>query len=269
MIVFGPKNDAATIADARKSGVLTAEKVNVAFEKVSAKLLERRVIESQFVHKGDILMILDPTDNALAIDAVNAQIAQNSAAIESQSATLDAAQKEFERAKQLVIRGAVSQSFFDSAQRAYIEADSSLKELKAVRQSLDVSIKQLLVEKKRLVLRAPEDGKIMNLMYQEGEIVSAGTPAVLLESMRQYYDIYVNETRANRYRPGTVVTGWVPAIKQNVQGIVRFTEAAPSFMDLRMSREHGTSDLTSFQVRIYVTPSEKLLAGMTIEVSND
>lgn len=30
-----------------------------------------------------------------------------------------------------------------------------------------------------------------------------------------------------------------------------------------MTREHGTADLTSFKVRIYVKPTEGLLTGMT------
>ncbi len=52
LLMLGPQNDAASIAAARKAGVLTAEEVAVAFEKVSAKLIERPVIESQYVKKA-------------------------------------------------------------------------------------------------------------------------------------------------------------------------------------------------------------------------
>lgn len=46
LLMLRPQNDAASIASARKAGALTAEEVAVAFEKVSAKLIERPVIES-------------------------------------------------------------------------------------------------------------------------------------------------------------------------------------------------------------------------------
>lgn len=52
LLMLGPQNDAASIASARKAGVLTAEEVAVAFEIVSAKLIERPVIESQYVKKA-------------------------------------------------------------------------------------------------------------------------------------------------------------------------------------------------------------------------
>ncbi len=269
MIFLGPQNDAATIADARKAGVLTAEDVNVAFEKVSAKLIERRVIESDHVKKGDVLMVLDPTDNTLAIDSVRAQIEQNEASIASQSAVLEAARKEYRRAQALIKTGAVSRSVYDSAQSAYLTAEAALKELQAARKTLDVSLKQLEVEKGRLILKAPEDGKILTLMFQAGEMVPAGSPAVLLETERHYYDIYVSEAHAKRYLPGSTVTGFVPALNRTVKGTVRFCTAAPSFADLRMTREHGSADLTSFQVRIYVEPLEQLLPGMTIEVRDE
>lgn len=63
LLVIGPQNDAASIASARKAGVLTAGDVVVAFEKVSAKLIDRPVIESQHVKRGDVLMQLDPFGN--------------------------------------------------------------------------------------------------------------------------------------------------------------------------------------------------------------
>ncbi|MCI5896941.1 MAG: hypothetical protein MRZ56_05955, partial [Sutterella sp.] len=41
LIMIGPRNDAETIALTRKAGVLTAETIDVSFEKVSAKLINR------------------------------------------------------------------------------------------------------------------------------------------------------------------------------------------------------------------------------------
>ena len=100
-------------------------------------------------------------------------------------------------------------------------------------------------------------------------MVPASCAAVILETDRRYYDIYVSEAQVNRYQEGSGVTGYAVAIDKNVTGEVRIATAAPSFADLRMTREHGTADLTSFKVRIYVKPTEGLLTGMTIEVDHD
>lgn len=268
LISIGPRHDAETIADARKSGVLTAENVNIAFEGVTAKLAQRPVKESDLVKKGDVLMVLEDINNNLSIASVNAQIQQNVAQLEAAKANWLRSQKEYQRASSLIKTGAVSQSTFDSAKNTFLAASATIKELEAVGQTLQVSLQTLQVERDRLTIRAPEDGKILTLVYEVGEIVTAGSPAVILESQRRYFDIYVSEAHVMNFQPGTRVMGYVPALNQDVEGRVRFAQAAPTFADLRMTREHGTADLTSFQVRIDVN-DPKVLTGMTIEVNHD
>lgn len=269
LLMLGPQNDAASIASARKAGVLTAEEVAVAFEKVSAKLIELPVIESQHVKKGDILMQLDPTDTRLAIASVKAQLDQNTASIEKAKSELAVTKKQYHRAATLRKTGAGSESNVDETLNAYQAAKAGLKELQANRVALEVELETLAVEEQRLTLRAPEDGKVLELLYEPGEMVPASSAAVILETDRRYYDIYVSEAQVNRYQEGSEVTGYAVAIDKNVTGEVRIATAAPSFADLRMTREHGTADLTSFKVRIYVKPTEGLLTGMTIEVDHD
>ena len=72
--------------------------------------------------------------------------------------------------------------------RASIETQKlKVKQLEAAGEQLKQALAALEVEKSRLTIKAPEDGKILKVMYQVGEIVPAGSPAVLLESNRQYY----------------------------------------------------------------------------------
>ena len=53
LIYFGTRNDAVTVARSIKAGVLTADEVNTAFQNVGGRLVERPIIESQHVKKGD------------------------------------------------------------------------------------------------------------------------------------------------------------------------------------------------------------------------
>lgn len=136
------------------------------------------------------------------------------------------------------------------------------------KENLIVQLKEQLVKKERLTMRAPEDGKILKILAKQGEMIAANVPVILLESKRFYYDIYVDEQIASRLRVGGQIVGSSIAGKNAVIGSIRFITAAPGFADLRMSREKGQADLAAFQIRIYVAPAN-LLPGMTIEVSKD
>ncbi|CNK43294.1 secretion protein HlyD family protein [Yersinia frederiksenii] len=350
LIYFGSRNDAVSVAQSLKSGVLTADEINIAFENVGGKLIQRHVQESQIVKKGDILMVLDEVDTHIAIDRLNAvirsqealirqeesaiQIATNETQltevsswrkIEEIQATLSAARAsenlartDLSRIAKLHNSGSVSQSMLDSAKStlttthaAAVQAERQLasamigttatqiknlaeKEsaqgmtlqaiansresiknrqnvLDQLRAQLDQShaeLRQLEVNRQRLTLTAPEAGKVLKLLYEPGEMVPAGAPAVLLETDRKYVDIYVNEKMVSAYQPGTAVTAQVPALDTQVSGVVRFASAAASFADLRMTRERGQADLTSYQVRIYTAEQPQLLTGMTLEVDD-
>lgn len=350
LIYFGSRNDAVTVAKSLKSGVLTADEINIAFQNVGGKVIKRPVQESQQVKKGDILMVLDDTDTMLAIDRLKAQVAGQQALvqqettsieiekadidlqeistwrkIEEMQANLEAAQAskalasiEFDRYAKLGKTDNVSKSVLDnarntlkSAQMNVIKLQSQLAtlmigatqdeinqfnqtkkaqgmrlqtivnaraklenrthqlaQLTAQLAQAQAQLKQQEINYQRLTLVAPESGKILKLFYEDGELVPAGAPAVLLETDRKYVDIYVNEMMVNDYQPGTTLTAQVPALDAEVSGIVRFATVAPSFADLRMTRERGQADLTSYQVRVYMQDIPKLLTGMTIEVND-
>ena len=137
------------------------------------------------------------------------------------------------------------------------------------KKQLDVTLKELQVQKKRLTLRAPEDGKVLKILSKEGEMVSANTPVILLESKRYYYDIYVSEIQAARLSEGSTITGTAIAGGRKVAGTVRLITQAPGFADLKMSREKGQADLSAFQIRIYTDPGQGAIPGMTIEVKDN
>ena len=348
LICLGSRNDAVSVAKSIKSGVLTADEINVAFQNVGGKVVKRFVQESQFVKKGDPLMQLEDIDTQLSIDRLQALVDSQTAAVKQEQAAIeinenetnlnelstwrkieevkanleaaissrDLANTEFQRHTQLRKTGGASQSQLDAARNAYISSkmlvvqiesqlstlmigatpeqilqfektrnatgmtlqsitiarqklqnrQNQLAQIKAQLAQAEADLKQLKVNYSRLTLVAPEDGKVLKLMFEDGEMAPAGAPAVLLETDRKYVDIYVNEKMVNDYQPGTKVKANVIALDKTVKGTVRFATAAPSFADLRMTRERGQADLTSYQVRIYMEYIPHLLTGMTIEV---
>ena len=140
--------------------------------------------------------------------------------------------------------------------------------LERQRDQLLVTLEQLKVQKERLVLRAPEDGKVLKVLAKEGEMISQSTPVVLLESQRSYYDIYLSEQQAAGLAEGDTIVGTTVAGKKQVSGTIRLLSQAPSFADLKQSREKGQVDLSAFLVRIYIDPTDGVQPGMTIGVSD-
>ena len=102
-----------------------------------------------------------------------------------------------------LLGGAVDTGDSDSLQLPQIEEQRQTiankrhdrESLVQQRNQLQVRLQQLEVQKDRLTLRAPEDGKVLKLLAKQGEIVQADTPVILLESKRQYYDIMSVKSR--------------------------------------------------------------------------
>ena len=131
---------------------------------------------------------------------------------------------------------------------------------------LEVQLKELEVAKSRLTLHAPEDGKILSVLQKQGEMVAPNVPVILLETRRIYYDIYLSEEQAVNLREGDEITCTTVAGGKKVRGTIRLLTQAPSFADLKQSREKGQADLSAFQVRIYIDANENVLAGQTVTV---
>lgn len=351
-IYLGSRNDAVSVAKSIKSGVVMSDNINAAFQNIGGKLVNRPIIESQIVQKGEILMVLEDTDTTLAINKLKAiiqsqealidheklsididhqeanlleitswrKIEEIQAALEAAHSTQALAKIEYDRNFQLQQSGGISKSIFDNINNTFINSkmaviqiksqldsaitgaskeqithleqsksaegmalqtisnirdkiknrENQLTHLKAQLAQSKAELQQLELHYDRLTLRAPETGKILKILYEEGEMIPMNAPAVILETDRKYVDIYVNESLVNHYQAGTKVSAFAHAIDSKINGIVRFATPAPSFADLRSTREHGQADLTSYQVRVYITEMpQTLLKGMTIEVEHE
>src|SRR5271167_1663451 len=77
----------------RRDGTVRAYVVTIAPE-VSGRIVELPVVDNQFVHKGDLLLVIDPTDYAIAVDLAQASADQANANAEN-------AQREAERRAKL------------------------------------------------------------------------------------------------------------------------------------------------------------------------
>lgn len=203
----------------------------------------------------------------------------------SQLSTLENARDQQQQALNKMLNGASQQdkqqaSLLTDKANAILEQNMLTgQDITNQRIGLDALIKQqeqqnillqsLQVQKERMVLKAPVDGKVARIIPKAGENVGSGTPLIVLETGKLYFDMYVDERQVTKLQPEGTVPVRFAALPDQLTGRIQFVIAAPQFAGLRMSREKGTADLTMFQARIEVDRIDKLLPGMTAEVHID
>lgn len=292
-------NDAVTMAASEKGSILTADTINVSFQGVGGKIIEVAVTEEQHVKKGDVLMRLDPTDIDQSIQSLESSIistelqiqqAQEELAIsknivESQVKQAQIGLENAYLSEQEVGAGITEQQrnqiklSTENAKVTLEQAQLSEEQLKVSEYNIDlleeqlnslqIQMETLEIQKERMVLTAPQDGKVTQIVSKEGENVSAGYPVVLIETDQLYFDLYVDELQVSKFHVGDEVPVKVIALDKEYTGTVRTISSAPQYGNLRMSRDKGQSDLSAFQIRIDVERDSELISGMTVEVNVD
>jgi HlyD family secretion protein len=134
------------------------------------------------------------------------------------------------------------------------------------KESMEVQLESLQVQKERMTLKAPVDGKITRIIPKVGENVGAGSPVVMMETDQLYFELYVDEKQVSKFKAGEQVVSHVVSLNKDVKGTTRFVTSAPQYASIRMSDEKGQSDVSTFLVRIDVKRTSELLPGMTMEV---
>ncbi len=127
-------------------------------------LTERPVRRGDDVKKGDLLFSLDLT-------SLTARLRANEALAVREKAVRDTARKELARAKALVKTGAISRSDYDARLK---DAESAEASLRAAREALAEDAQKL----REASPKAPSDGRIEDVYFNIGELVSQGTPVL-------------------------------------------------------------------------------------------
>lgn len=137
---------------------------------VSAKIMQLHVEEGQFVQEGELLVELDSARYQAAVESAEANVrsAQSNARLNQQN--MLKAEKDFDRARDVVARKLESQSVLDANESAYkVEVaryESALDQIEQARASL----KQARDDLSKTIIYAPMTGTISDLNKEQGEI---------------------------------------------------------------------------------------------------
>ncbi|GAB2651157.1 efflux RND transporter periplasmic adaptor subunit [Vibrio panuliri] len=125
---------------------------------VSGYLQHRHFEEGQMVEKGQLLFTIEPSSFEAQLAAANANLAQANAALKK-------AQLDFNRGKNLLPKGSISQSEFDNLTATLLGAEAQKESAKAQLNLAQVNLSYTEI-------RAPFSGRISSSEVSTGDLVS-------------------------------------------------------------------------------------------------
>lgn len=208
------------------SGVVEAVEVDVP-SRLADTIESLPVQEGSPVRKGEVLATLECKDVSL------------------QQAI---AQKEFERASQLLKTTAGSRENYDLKKHQFDQAS---------------------LHKDWCEIKSPLTGKVLYKYYEEGEFIPAGRKLLTVADLAQMdVWVYVEHDLLARLQPGMEVTGFLPETGQHFKGTVLTindeAEFTPKNVQTRRERERLVYGV---KTRFANDAKQTLKPGMTLEVS--
>ncbi len=169
-----------------RDGRVLAQVVDVAPE-VSGTVTEVRVQDNQFVHRGDVLFVIDPERFRLAIAQAQAQV--DTARQQQQLRNSDVRRRQG-------LTGIVSAEEQERIANTAAVAGSTLAGAQA---ALDVAKLNL----ERATLTAPANGYVTHLRLRVGSYVNAGQPRIaIVDSDSFWISGYFEETKLSKIHAG-------------------------------------------------------------------
>jgi len=193
-----------------RDGTVRAYVVTIAPE-VSGRVVQLPVADNQFVHKGDLLIGIDPTDYAIAVDLAQA-------AADQASANATNAQREAERRAKL--------SLLETSEEEKQTYQTTAVAAAATSRQAVANLAQARVNLQRATIRSPVNGYVTNLWVQVGDYATARQGIISLVDADSYWvDGYFLETTLKEIRDGDQATiklmGYPDLLKGHVGSIAR------------------------------------------------
>jgi multidrug resistance efflux pump len=188
-----------------RDGTVRAYIVTMAPE-VAGRIVELPVADNQFVHKGDLLMVIDPTNYKIAVSL-------NEAAVQQAEASAKNAQKEAERRQQLTQLAVTKEQKQTYASNAVVA--------QAQYQQAAANLEQAQVNLQRTEIRSPVNGWVTNLLAQLGDYANIGQNLISLVDADSFWvDGYFEETGLDRIQVGDPAEIKLMGYRQIIRGHV-------------------------------------------------
>ena len=173
-----------------RDGRVRVQVASVAPE-VSGRIKELRVADNQFVHKGDVLYVIDPFDFDMALRTSKATLQQK-------AADLQVKERQSERRRQL-------SSLATTPEQQQIYAGNAIQ-AEAAFEAAQHQVAQAEINLKRTEVRSPVNGFVTNLLLRAGDYARQGATNVsIIDTDSFWIDGYFEETKMARVCTGARV----------------------------------------------------------------
>ena len=163
-----------------RNGTVRVQVANIA-PQISGKIVELRAADNQFVHKGDVLYVIDPFDFEVAVRVDKALMQQKAADLEVKQAESTRRQ----RLSDLATTPEEQQIFAGSAMQAKATYEAAAHQLAQAELNLE-----------RTKVLSPVDGYVTNLLLRAGDYAVTGVSNVsVIDSNSFWIDGYFEETK--------------------------------------------------------------------------
>lgn len=193
-----------------RNGSVRVQVANVA-PQIPGKIVELRVADNQFVHKGDVLYVVDPFDFEVAVRVGKALVDQRAADLEVKQAEFDRRQ----HLSNLATTPEEQQIFAGNAAQA-----------KAAYEAAAHQLAQAELNLKRTSVTSPVDGYVTNLLLRAGDYAVTGVSNIsIIDSHSFWIDGYFEETKMARVcvgdRAEAQLVGYLKPILGHVKTVTR------------------------------------------------
>jgi membrane fusion protein (multidrug efflux system) len=143
-------------------------------------VLEVKVVDTQPVRQGDVLVVIDETDAKLALMQAQADAQRATAQLAAARSDLKRASIDLQRRKALIASGSVSGEELTRAENAFTAGQANVAAAQAAIAQAQARAEQARVDLNRTVVRAPCDGVIAKRAVQVGQRVAQGAPLMMI-----------------------------------------------------------------------------------------
>ena len=230
---------------------------------VEGRVAEVRVVDSQKVSQGDVLVVIDPTDATLALAQAQADLARAKAQEKGAESELQRAAIDLKRRAALAGSGAVSGDELTKVRDGSSVAGANLEAAHAAVALAQARYDRAQVDVERTVIRAPVDGVAARREVQPGQRIQPGAP---LMSVVPVQDIYAKanfkEVQLEKVRQGQSVKlvsdlyGKDVVYHGTVEGFDGGTGAAFALIPAQNATGNWIKVVQRLPVRIRLQPSE-------------
>ncbi|GAA3911895.1 multidrug efflux RND transporter periplasmic adaptor subunit VmeY [Litoribacillus peritrichatus] len=229
------------------------EDVNIQ-ARVQGYLVKQHVGDGVNVKKGDLLFELDS-------DTYDAEVTKAQAKVAQDKAAEDEAQRNYKRGKELIVKGAISESQMDQLTSKKLQADAAIKVSKAALKTAELNLSYTKIH-------ASTDGSMSQAKVSIGDLITPSTTlATLVKTDPMYVSFQISERELITFREermaakqaGKPMPELIAKLKLPT-GTIYPHEGAFDFLDNRVDQTTGTIKIRAQ----FPNPDNFLLPGQHV-----